>query len=254
MVESRRGDLASAAFAFMAEAPECAQIEALDQRFRRFVQGQGFCSAMFLHLSIEGTPVAPRRVFGDHDPWIAHYNARNYASLDPTIPLAFTSRRAFTWRQAEPPGGSRALRDFFGEARETWAADGLVVPVHGPCGEVSVVNLLSQQRIDLGRPETAMIEGAATAYASQGLNLLSGPIGAGPPPPSPLTRREQQCVLWMARGKRDPEIAVILNISEHTVRAHLEHARDKLQAGSRPELTLKALTYGYLVPDPVMLA
>ena len=242
-----------AAAEFMVEATGCAEIEALDERFRRFVQGQGFNSAMFVHLSTSGAPVAPRLVFGDQDPWIEHYNARNYARLDPTIPRAFTSRHAFTWGQAEKPDGPRALRDFFGEAREVWAEDGLIVPVRGPCAEFSVVNLLSDRKIVLRKAERAVFQGAAYIYASEGLNLLTGALGAGPTPKTALTRREQECVYWMAQGKYDPEIGVILGLSQHTVRDYIDAAKAKLEVQTRPQLIAKALTFGYLVPDPAIL-
>lgn len=254
MVESIDGDLGRAAADFMMEASGCAKIEALDERFRLFVHGQGFNSAMFVHLSTTGAPVTPRVVFGDPDPWVEHYAARNYARLDPTIPRAFTTRRPFTWEEVERPDGPREQRDFFGEAREVWAEAGLVVPVHGPYGEFSVVNLLSDQRIVLGEAQRAVFEGAAQVYASQGLNLLFGPLGSGAPPKAPLTRREQECVFWMAQGKRDPDIALILGLSPHTVRIYIENAKVKLEAHTRPELSVKALACGYLVPDPAILA
>ncbi|MDR3511058.1 MAG: autoinducer binding domain-containing protein [Caulobacteraceae bacterium] len=253
MIESDDRGLGNAAADFMMAASDCAKIEMLDDRFRRFVQGQGFNSAMFVHLSSSGAPVSPRVVFGDPDPWIAHYNARRYARLDPTIPQAFTSRRAFTWGQAEKPDGSREQRDFFGEARELWAKDGLVVPVHGPYGEFSVVNLLSDRKIVLSDAERAVFEGSAQVYASQGLTLLFGALGAGPAPKTALTRREQECVYWMAQGKHDAEIAVILGLSQHTVRIYIDAAKTKLEVQTRPQLIAKALTFGYLVPDPAML-
>lgn len=45
-----------------------------------------------------------------------------------------------------------------------------------------------------------------------------------------LTKREQQCVEWMANGKTAWETARILSISEATVVFHIENAKKKLGA------------------------
>jgi DNA-binding CsgD family transcriptional regulator len=43
-----------------------------------------------------------------------------------------------------------------------------------------------------------------------------------------LSRREIECLHWMALGKDQKDIALILNISEHTVRDYTKSARLKL--------------------------
>jgi DNA-binding CsgD family transcriptional regulator len=48
-----------------------------------------------------------------------------------------------------------------------------------------------------------------------------------------LTRREAEVLAWLAAGKRDQEIAVILAISPRTVQHHLEHIYDKLGVETR---------------------
>jgi len=253
MVESSSTHLNAVSAEFLIEATACKAPPALDGYFRRFAQALGFDSAMFVHLSSAGAAIAPRVLFGDDNPWVSHYAAQNYAGLDPTIPRAFRSREAFTWGTVEPSGASRRIRQFFGEAREVWAKDGLIVPIHGPFGEFSVVNLLCGRRIVLTDEEMAMIKGVCNIYASLALSLSQGalpiPVSASPP----LTRRERQCVYWMCVGKRDWETAKILGISTHTVRDYLDSAKIKLDAETRAELSLKALACGLLVPDGGMM-
>jgi DNA-binding CsgD family transcriptional regulator len=253
MVEFSLSTLNAAAADFFIEATACKTAEALDAQFQRFVRRLGFESAMFINLSSGGAPVVPRIIFGAADSWIAHYAENNYARLDPTIQRAFRSRKAFTWRDVERPDGPREQRAFFGEAREVWAQDSLIVPVHGPFGEFSVVNLISQAPLSLTDEALALLQGACHVYATVGLNFASGPL-SGPSSPMPeLGRRERQCTYWMAMGKHDNETAAILKISINTVRGYLDSAKLKLGAQSRPELTLKALVYGVLVPDSGMI-
>ncbi len=245
--------LSYAATEFLVEAAVCKTTNALDAHFLRFAQALGFDSAMFVNLSNAGTAITPRVVLGDRAPWIEHYAAQNYARLDPTIPRAFRSRKPFTWEEVERPDAPRRQRQFFGEAREVWAKDGLIVPIHGPFGEFSVVNLLCRRRIRLTDEETAIIKGVCNIYAAVGLSLAQGALPAPPEATPALSRRERQCLYWMCMGKHDIDIAEILGISSHTVRGYLNSAKVKLDAETRPELSLKALAYGVLVPDRGML-
>src|SRR5262249_5259885 len=47
--------------------------------------------------------------------------------------------------------------------------------------------------------------------------------------PNRLSSREEQCLLWAARGKTYEEIAIILGLAYGTVKTHLDAARHKLQ-------------------------
>ena len=64
-----------------------------------------------------------------------------------------------------------------------------------------------------------------------------------------LTPREQQCLHWMSQGLHDKQTAKTLGISPHTVREHIESAKQKLGVETRGQMTLKALAWGLLVPD-----
>jgi len=48
-----------------------------------------------------------------------------------------------------------------------------------------------------------------------------------------LTSREIELLSWVAQGKSNREIGIILNISFHTVSKHLEHIYTKLGVNSR---------------------
>ncbi|MAW84997.1 MAG: LuxR family transcriptional regulator [Phyllobacteriaceae bacterium] len=61
-----------------------------------------------------------------------------------------------------------------------------------------------------------------------------------------LTERETQCLVWTAAGKTSPEIAVILELSEHTVNHYLASSCQKLSAVNRAHAVAKALRLGYI--------
>ena len=55
-----------------------------------------------------------------------------------------------------------------------------------------------------------------------------------------LTNRETEILGWVARGKTNQEIAVLLIVSPHTVRKHLEHVYEKLRVNSRTAAVARA--------------
>ena len=64
-----------------------------------------------------------------------------------------------------------------------------------------------------------------------------------------LTPREEEVLLWVARGLRNREIARKLEISTKTVEFHVSNSCSKLHARSRTELVTVALRKGLLAID-----
>jgi LuxR family quorum sensing-dependent transcriptional regulator len=56
-----------------------------------------------------------------------------------------------------------------------------------------------------------------------------------------LTNREVECLRWVAQGKTDIEIAMILSISARTARFHIENAKRKLRVATRVQAVAEAL-------------
>jgi DNA-binding CsgD family transcriptional regulator len=244
------GELKERAFAFLSGASACRTIDELHAQFVLLAQAYGYKTVGFIRLLQVGGPVEPQVIFGEAPAeWLARYLEQDYGRVDPTIPLTFQSRQAFTWETAEARNRSKETKAFFGEARELFAQDSFIVPVWGPCGELSVVNLLSDHPLDLPDEERTMLQGLCSLYATLGLTLIEPGLPPAAEATRALGRRELQCLYWMGMGKHDQEIAVILGISPLTVRTYVDSARDKLGVTSRPALIRKAVTLGLLLPD-----
>lgn len=56
-----------------------------------------------------------------------------------------------------------------------------------------------------------------------------------------LSHRESQVVWWVAQGKTNPEIALILGISARTVQTHLDHIYGKLDVQNRAAAAAKTM-------------
>jgi len=82
--------------------------------------------------------------------------------------------------------------------------------------------------------------------ASQRLLILAEADGA--PERPRLSRRERECLLWLASGLRSDRIAERLGLSRATVDMHLSRARRRLGAATREQAVAKAITLGVLQP------
>jgi len=61
-----------------------------------------------------------------------------------------------------------------------------------------------------------------------------------------LSPREKECLQWTADGKTYSEIAIILNLSEHTVRSYLKVVRLKLDSVSLAQAVARASNLGLI--------
>jgi DNA-binding CsgD family transcriptional regulator len=61
-----------------------------------------------------------------------------------------------------------------------------------------------------------------------------------------LSSREIECLRWSAAGKSSEEIAIILDLSAHTVIGYLKSAMRKLDSVNRMQAIARALRYRLL--------
>jgi DNA-binding NarL/FixJ family response regulator len=61
-----------------------------------------------------------------------------------------------------------------------------------------------------------------------------------------LTEREMEVLSLAAKGLTNKAIGNHLGISDRTVQGHLAHIFDKLQAGSRTEAVMRAVSLGWI--------
>lgn len=70
-----------------------------------------------------------------------------------------------------------------------------------------------------------------------------------PPPVEELTGRESEVLALAGRGYTNKAIGMQLGISDRTVQGHLAHIYNKLQAASRTEAVMRAVSLGWLPAD-----
>lgn len=68
-----------------------------------------------------------------------------------------------------------------------------------------------------------------------------------------LTSKEKAVTYCLAEGLSNSEIAKKLNISIHTVKAHLESIYEKLEVENRLQAVMRALILGYISLDEISI-
>jgi len=65
-------------------------------------------------------------------------------------------------------------------------------------------------------------------------------------PPSMLSERERECLLWVSEGKTTDEVALILGVSSNTVNSYIAHAIQKVGASNRAMAIATAIRSGVI--------
>ena len=174
--------------------------------------------------------------------WTENYAEHGYAAEDPVSsrtqreirPIAWT---AHDWDDTATPL-QRRWRD------DNLAAEvrvGYVIPDRSD-GDLKLISLVGEN------PDLHPLDLKTLHFA--GIEALSRmqELGVKPPAPakSPLSRRECECLKWIAAGKTDWEIGAILGLSEKTVNVYVERAKRKLGVQTRTQAIVYALRGGYI--------
>lgn len=183
------------------------------------------------------------------DEWMEHYRAQEYESIDPVRKAIMLTGDAFRWsdmhRMVEITDRANTL---MGEAHEALVRDGVGIGLHCPKGEVAGMGFASSSgKVELSGYTLSMLRLLAMEFHSRFVQLHTHQLRAQD---NPLTRRETEVLMWMARGKTGKEIAAILSIdgslSHNTVKFHQKNIYDKLGVSNQTNAIMKAFFRGIL--------
>ena len=178
--------------------------------------------------------------------WMKHYFEKGYDRLDPVITYCQSKMATFTW--AEIPERMNMTRQQFqclNMGIEAGLYNGTCTPLWGP-NSFAGIGLASAEKVDSFDGNLDLITAYCNHFyiAFQRINRKKD----FPERQVYLTHREQEVLTWAAAGKTDPEIAIILNLSEDTVDSYFRTAFKKLNANTRVMAVSKALSYGLIRP------
>lgn len=180
------------------------------------------------------------------DAWVSRYVLKGYVQVDPIIREGFSRQLPFDWRELEI---TPAAQTFLEDARAYGiGARGFSIPVSDKArrrGLLSLNSAVEREQWDaiVARYREEWVELAQLVHRIAMAELY----GEHDPVPA-LSSRELECLHWTALGKDQKDIAVILGLSEHTVRDYTKSARLKLGCATRSAAATRAIYLGIIDP------
>lgn len=157
---------------------------------------------------------------------------------DPVLARAMVDPEPFSLAAVHASELSDKQRHVFDWAMKSLAiADGWVFPIVYDGGLKGLVVLGGQQ------PDMSPLMGSILHLLAHSAfrRVEDLTISGIAPKIHPLSAREAECLRWVALGKTDSEIAIILSISARTARFHIENAKRKLHVATRVQAVAEAL-------------
>jgi DNA-binding CsgD family transcriptional regulator len=162
--------------------------------------------------------------------WQERYFLKQYSKIDPALRFGQQATAPFDW--AVLKRDDAAVENFFVDAvRHGVGMNGLSIPVRSRKNSLSLVSFTS----DLAREDWEAFKASNMGNLQQLAVLIESADSVDTERkrlsgrPVQLSQREEQCLVWAARGRTHQEIAKILDLTPGSVKTHLDSARRKLQ-------------------------
>jgi LuxR family quorum-sensing system transcriptional regulator CciR len=171
------------------------------------------------------------------------YLERGWIAKDPVLLASERRNVGFRWRDLPPHVRVwRPTNDIADEARRHGIADGYTVPTNVP-GEpkgscsfaVGVAQAFPESSLLMAETVAAFAFQAARSLILKARKAVSQPVQLG------LTGRQLECLVLVAKGKSDWEIARILGIGPETVKHHIRMARERYDVPTRVQAAIRAI-------------
>jgi LuxR family quorum-sensing system transcriptional regulator CciR len=200
--------------------------------------------ALIHHVDLLNSSEPAIRIHNYPDEWERYYDRKQLGRTDPVHRACQTTTVGFAWAQLPKMIPlTRWDRAVLEAAARQGLGEGFTVPAHVP-GEINGSCSFATAR---GRPlqaEQLAVAQLVGAFAFEAARRLAKQERRKLSDPARFSDRERDCLIWIARGKSDSEIAIILGISAETVHQYVKQARANYDAVSRSQLVAHALFSG----------
>ena len=220
-----------------------------DNRFTDFLDQ--LCDRFELdHAAYAGTNPVGGTIHGYvnyPDAWKLHYAEQGFHRIDPTLHMAGQSIAPVDWRRLER---NDQFNSVFRDASDFGISDrGLTIPVRGPFGDIGMLSVTRDCKIEEWEKLTQniMTDLQSVAVHIHDTVMRSDTLSQALRHPN-LSTREIEILQWAAAGKSQQDIGDILSISHRTVEVHLRSARQKLYALTTAQAVGRAIAMGLIYP------
>ena len=166
--------------------------------------------------------------------WLDLYLAKGFFDVDPMVIETRRRMTPFLWSEM---GDAQSFTVEGKQVIEAGRAYGwsevMGVPIHGPAGYQGLVSVASMSPVSMSGSDRALLHAMALAVHDRAHAAVGH--GDSTRPPIILTPREAECMRWVAAGKTDAEIGIILGIAAATAHYHVEQVKKKAGTRSRSE-------------------
>ena len=186
--------------------------------------------------------------FGTYDPdWAQRYAERDYIRVDPVIIGCFQRFHPVNWKRLD--WSSKAARSFRKDAQSFGiGSQGFSVPIRGPNGQLALFTASHTTDDESWTAFTTEHQRdwiLIAHYLNQ--KALELEKDRAPEPIRPLSPREVDALTYLGMGYSRGQVADLLSISEHTLRAYIESARIKLGALNTIHAVARAASEGLIL-------
>lgn len=180
--------------------------------------------------------------------WLERFSENNYARRDPVFLAARRQALPFQWSDLRFRKGLAAdqLRILI-EGSEAGLGDGFTIPLHSPGALPASCSLVfGPDGVDPLDVRTAHWYAVYAHEAARRILIEQAPQGA-----RRLSPRERQALEWVARGKEDAAIAIILGIQPSTAHNTVQRAMKKYGVATRVQAVVRAMAEGEILLQDV---
>lgn len=224
----------------------CSSEAELETQFNKVLNRLGIHH--FGYFNIPKTDnISPKIITNYPSAWVTHWVESHYDKVDSSVALCKVTTEPFTWSFSRDVfAQNKSLQCYWDEAAQFDLKDGISIalPSNG-CNTGFGYALNTNEDSELWlKSHTNTIRALSNVFHSQ-LNLLtdaSKSIDLN----AQISARELECAQWVSTGMTAVQVAEKMNITERTVRFHLEQLKFKLNVKTK-EQVIVMLAYHRLI-------
>jgi DNA-binding CsgD family transcriptional regulator len=173
------------------------------------------------------------------DEWLVEYARGQLFHKDPIIRCQFQHFGSHLWTEAFELYPKEPYKDFMGLASDFELKYGVASGVNGPCMDRGSIFSFAGRKKSFNSHHKNILD-ILTPHVHQTLvRLCEGAKKLD----CVLTEREKEVLKWMREGKSNWDISMILNISERTVKFHVQNIERKLDAVNKVQAVAIAMEH-----------
>ena len=173
--------------------------------------------------------------------WLQLYQQKKFWNIDPVCKENFTHFGVQFWNNAYKKWG--CPHEFMAAAQDFNLSNGYACGMRLFGGIQGGIFSIAGNFDD--HPRNRFILNTLSPHLNQALSSILLKTNAGPST-SDLSTREKEVLNWIKQGKSTWDISVILNISERTIKFHVNNIMLKLDASNRSHAVALAMSAGLI--------